>query len=154
MDEILQKIGARLKEFREYQKLTQSDMAAMISMSRPTYISYESGSQSILAKHLYILSEIHDRLNIHWLVTGQGNMFIDNSISSPISLIEIEERAEVNKRILKIEDELLRLGNNMNALWHRERNDISPQSIQVHELEEKVKALEKKVKELEKKQNT
>ncbi|MEO0582993.1 MAG: helix-turn-helix transcriptional regulator [Bacteroidota bacterium] len=71
--------GKRLKKFRtEVTKKTQIEFATPLDYKQPAYQSVEKGVNSITFKLLYGLIKAYG-LNINWLITGEGPMFITDS---------------------------------------------------------------------------
>ncbi len=71
-------IGRRLKKIRRKLGLTQKEFATSIEISEATLRRYESGQNFPDAE---VLERIADKygVNIHWLVTGKGPMFLRDS---------------------------------------------------------------------------
>lgn len=71
MDETL----LRLKEIREVYKKSKAGFAKMLDIPQPTYLRYETGTQKLSTKLIKALI-FKCNVNIHWLFTGEGEMFI------------------------------------------------------------------------------
>lgn len=67
----------RLKEVRELFKKSQAGFAKMLDIPQPTYLRYESGVQKFSSKLIESLI-LKFNLNINWLFTGEGSMFVKN----------------------------------------------------------------------------
>lgn len=67
-------VAERLIQVRKELKKTQGEMADILNIVQSSYFRYESGASLLNSDKL---NELHDNLgiNIHWLLTGQGNMF-------------------------------------------------------------------------------
>ncbi len=73
-------IEDRLKAIRKKSKLNQRNFAKKLSTSYGTLQTYEQGKVKVPHPFLEILIKIF-KININWLLTGQGEMFInDNEI--------------------------------------------------------------------------
>lgn len=75
-------IGQRLTLFRKAQSLNGGQLAESIGRTRQTWSGYESGVVDPPSVVLAILVKKY-RLNLNWLLTGEGNMFLDKSDTSP-----------------------------------------------------------------------
>jgi len=64
-------LASRLKSFRLYLNLTQSELAGIIKTSSRQYRRYESGEIPIPTDKLLPLVKQH-HLNVNWLFTGEG----------------------------------------------------------------------------------
>ena len=70
-------INERLKQIRSYYNESQAIFCKRFKLAQTTYARYELNGHSVpddLKKSLATL-----RVNIHWLVTGEGKMFLDSS---------------------------------------------------------------------------
>lgn len=72
-------IGQRLKLIREQTGLSQAKFAYLFGMPQTTYAKYETGG-GVPDELKFELSQKYN-INIHWLVTGQGPMYIDGEPS-------------------------------------------------------------------------
>ena len=70
-------IGKRFKEIRRLNLLSQQDFAGLISISVGTVSKIESDKQIPSAETLTLLA-CKLNVNLHWLLTGQGSMFLCN----------------------------------------------------------------------------
>ncbi|BAQ16952.1 helix-turn-helix domain-containing protein [Methyloceanibacter caenitepidi] len=68
----------RVKQARKESGYTQDQMARLLRLTQPTYSKYESGrgedAPSLLPQHLIQDFCLICRVNIEWLVTGEGPM--------------------------------------------------------------------------------
>ena len=69
-------IGNRIKEYRSNKKIKQKDLAKIIGIPSNTLSQYETGTIEMKASFLKDLA-IKININIHWLVTGKGDMYIN-----------------------------------------------------------------------------
>lgn len=68
-----------MKQVIEFSGLTLNAFANSIGLSQPTLYRYINGDgESVSSKQLYAISQKYPQINIHWLVTGQGNMLLPN----------------------------------------------------------------------------
>ena len=70
-------IECRLKEIRNSQGLSQKDFGLIMGIAQTSYANYESGRSSIPASLLESLAEKLN-INLNWLITGEGPMYLDN----------------------------------------------------------------------------
>ncbi|MCI0513972.1 helix-turn-helix domain-containing protein [candidate division KSB1 bacterium] len=97
--EIKQQIGARIKAFRKDQKLTQQKFGEIIGINFQHVSKYERGefipSFENLLKFIHYFS-----VNVNWLLTGEGTMYLGGKVKYPIS----EEEAN---QVIRDEDSVL-----------------------------------------------
>lgn len=74
------KKNSRLAEFRDYLKLTQTDIAQKIGIHQRNWSRYENGDVSTPDSVLLKLSKLG--LNLHWYHTGIGNMTFQEQTTS------------------------------------------------------------------------
>lgn len=67
----------RLKEVRNFFKKSKAGFAKALGISQPTYFRYETGGQKLSAKLIKGLI-LKFNININWLFTGEGSMFVKN----------------------------------------------------------------------------
>jgi bacteriophage CI repressor helix-turn-helix domain len=78
MSEICHRIVSIRKSFG----LNQSDFAANLEINRTTLASYEKGISSPSVTFLLKIKEVY-KININWLLTGEGEMFIAQGNNTP-----------------------------------------------------------------------
>ena len=86
-------IGKRIKELKMYFHLTSGEMAEKMSIPVRTIGSYERDEAQPGPKFLNALIE-HYYVNINWLLTGKGNMFL-----SAKTEIDMEYIADLKSRL-------------------------------------------------------
>jgi len=70
-------INERLILLRKTCKKTQSEMGAIIGISQSALADIESGRHGVLDRHLLMLQNWKEyHVNIDWLKTGEGEMFL------------------------------------------------------------------------------
>ena len=68
-------MNERLREIRQNTGKSQREFSNLFNIAQQTYANYELGKSSI-PENLYLeLAQMG--INIHWLVTGEGSMFLD-----------------------------------------------------------------------------
>ena len=86
-------IGKRIKELRNYLHITSAELAQKLSIPVRTIGSYERDEAQPGPKFLNALIE-HYHVNINWLLTGKGNLFI-----SAKTEIDLEYLADLQNRL-------------------------------------------------------
>ncbi|MEG0368132.1 MAG: helix-turn-helix domain-containing protein, partial [Coprobacillus sp.] len=79
-------MNTRLKEIRTALKLTQSELANKLNMSRITIAQMENGSRNITDRTIKDICREFN-VNYDWFYNGNGEMFIEDD-SSTIKAIE------------------------------------------------------------------
>lgn len=90
----LEKIGGRLKEYRESRGYNQQQFADMLGIKQQSLSKYENGYQSMPDK--IKLKLIDDNVNINWLLTGRGDMFKNSEENKTEHKKEKQYRSEEN----------------------------------------------------------
>ncbi len=84
----------RLKEVRKYLKLSQKEMAEELGVPVTAISKYEIGRVKP-ASDMLIKINHKFKINLNWLLTGEGEMIIDrNSLLIPFDKIELKEISE------------------------------------------------------------
>lgn len=76
-------LSDRLKELRTKKGYTQSRMAEILGIKQSSYNNYEKGIREPGYELLTLLSS-QSEINLHWLLTGTGEMFTRKEISAPV----------------------------------------------------------------------
>lgn len=104
---------SRIKELRNFLKLSQSDFGKQIGVSTTTISEMETGTTTILDRTIITIC-LKFNVNEEWLRTGKGQMFniidkkfneffeIYNSLSTPLQ----EFLLKVANDLLEIQDKL------------------------------------------------
>ncbi len=79
-------IGKRVKELKVALNLTSTELAEKLSIPVRTIGSYERNEAQPGPKFLSALIENY-KVNINWLLTGEGNMFLSPKIEADISYL-------------------------------------------------------------------
>ena len=72
-------IGKRLREFRTIKRLTASEVAKKLDIPTRTVGSYERGEVLPGTKFYDLMIQKYD-INVNWLISGIGNMFLSETI--------------------------------------------------------------------------
>lgn len=75
----METINERFTELRKACKKNQSEFSKVLGLSRSGVTAIETGQRSVTEKHLLMLSNWDEyNVNIDWLRTGKGDMFLPN----------------------------------------------------------------------------
>ena len=120
-------IVPHLKEIREYFSLNQTEFAKLLSIEQNKFSRYENGVHEFtdeLKIRLVdkILSIYEKRININWLITGEGEMFLSSQEKALENTHQTEEKhpliaslgAFVDQRLEKIEAEIAEIKSSLN----------------------------------------
>ena len=100
----------RLKHLIKALNLNQPSFAKSLAMTQPNISRMISGRSSISVEVLNRITDRYKQVNLHWLLTGEGAMFlgaepeIKDDITPPKSkgrLEELEERVERVEEVLR-----------------------------------------------------
>ena len=79
--------GIRLREFRKTKKITQDELALVLKIESCNISFYENGKTTPSIQTLEFLS-IKYNINLNWLLTGEGSMFLTPEPSRlPVSTV-------------------------------------------------------------------
>lgn len=87
-------IAMRIKEIRKEKKLTQVEFAKTLGVSQSGVSQYEKGQRSPDSAFYALFAKAFPDLNLHWLITGEGEMYqqlyeIDASILDDVITLPI-----------------------------------------------------------------
>ncbi len=82
---VLKEVGPRLKRVRETMEYSQERMAALFGVTRSTYCRYEAGNAFPGASGLELLVSYFN-VSPDWLMTGIGEMYLQEDEQSPANL--------------------------------------------------------------------
>ena len=89
-------IAKRLKEFKNVKHLTASELANILGIPVRTVGSYERGEVLPGAKFFNLLIN-NFNVNINWLLTGRGTMFINEDIPvNKDSIAQLQEEIQLS----------------------------------------------------------
>lgn len=93
-------IGKRIKELRSTLHLTANELANELNIPARTIGSYEREEAQLGAKFLNALIE-HYYVNVNWLLTGKGNMFIGSKLKADINyIVDLQYRFNLSEEEL------------------------------------------------------
>lgn len=102
----MEPINERFVKLRKACGKNQSEFAKILGLSRSGVTAIETGQRKVTDKHIIMLSNWTERLiNTDWLITGEGEMFLNKSRNQTITdfagdLIK-EEDESFKKRLIE-----------------------------------------------------
>jgi len=101
-------IGERLKKLRKELRLSQNEFAEKLKIPQTTYSNYENEIARTPPEVLQSITDVF-HVNLHWLLTGEGEMFLEPR-EGEISLLseekELLEEIKNDKQLMFILKEL------------------------------------------------
>jgi len=91
----MDRIGDRIKDIRVNLSISQSDMANILGTNQKTLSRYENNLTFPPVDILEKLAEKYN-FNLHWLITGKGEMFIESSKAQATAFLKNEKNANAN----------------------------------------------------------
>ena len=86
-------IGERLKSLRKTLGLSQKEMAKVLGLSLVAYQYYEGGQRKPNLEKLHLLAQKFG-VNLHWLLTGEGEPFVGEAVKKKDRNIELDEESK------------------------------------------------------------
>jgi|GEM_PF-2002788 len=100
-------VGENLNKFLKIKKITAKELAKKIFLTESTVSRLLNGSiENPKSQVLRQLAETYN-LNIHWLITGKGEMVIDDPISNELVSIYDQTVVEEQKKIINQQTETI-----------------------------------------------
>ncbi len=87
-------IGERLDKLIKTKQIQSQDFAEKINVGNTTVSNWTTGSTAIPLKHIYAIHKHFPELNLNWLISGTGDMFI----KAEDSLSFVSESTEVYRK--------------------------------------------------------
>lgn len=81
-------IGERIKNLRKNLNITAKDFASILQIPLRTIGSYERDEAQPSPKFFNALIDIY-HININWLLTGEGNIFLSEKVEKDINFISL-----------------------------------------------------------------
>ncbi len=117
-------IGERLKTFRKSKRLIGEAFGEMLNLGKAGVAHIEAGRQNLSIEQLRQLIQVFPELNVYWLITGQGEMYLkddkqlpeeilsENTGESPYNVL-LREYRELRKKVkmLNLDFSLYQTGN-------------------------------------------
>ncbi len=95
----LKEIGIRLREVRKRLNLTQEKLARLSGVTFPLISAAENGKKRISSPVLFALAELS--VNINFIITGKGDMFLKDNCASDLSTIDFGDDAQNIEELIK-----------------------------------------------------
>ncbi len=111
--ENLKEIGERLKLLRKEKGFSQSEFSQQFGVDQSTISNFENG-KVVSAEVILNLVKKYPTFSLDWLMTGQGNMWLDKK-QTTAKLEEVD-----NELVAFLKDEISFLRNAMNTLINKQ----------------------------------
>lgn len=82
--------GHRLQLLIKALNLNQTSFARSLGMTQPNISRMVTGENNVSTEALIRITNTHKKVNIHWLLTGEGAMFTD---TLPERSMQVQEKA-------------------------------------------------------------
>lgn len=122
-------VSQRLKKFRKATGLTQQDVAQTLNVTTSAVGFIETGKSKIGIDHLTTLQEVY-KLNSQWLLTGKGDMFIDEPQTENVSAIQ-ELSAKLDRLIDLMVNASAKEGKYLEAINNLSKHWVSENTLSV-----------------------
>ena len=103
----------RLKQLIKALNLNQPSFAKSLGMTQPNISRMISGRSSISVEILNRITDRYKQVNLHWLLTGEGLMFLggeEQEREEDVVLVKGKGRLEeLEERLARVEEELRRV---------------------------------------------
>jgi len=93
-------IGYRLKELKNLNIFSVNDLSELLKCEQPTISNYFNDKRAISTQSLELITDRYN-INLNWLITGKGKMFLSDAPQVPAS--------EHQKKITELEKEIEKL---------------------------------------------
>lgn len=89
-------IAKRLREFRAFKRLTSSEVANALGIPVRTVGSYERGEVLPGSKFYDLMIQNYD-VNVNWLISGRGTMFINQDVPvNQDSILQLQQEIKLS----------------------------------------------------------
>ena len=85
--------GNRLIALRKAKKISQTELANLLKCKQPTIHDYEKDKISPSVPTIQNIATAYD-VNLNWLLTGNGAMFLSDTIQEAQKIVELEKKLE------------------------------------------------------------
>lgn len=144
-------IYTRLIEARKALGLTQKQVSEGAGVALRTYCRYESGEgeRDIPSSLLKFIAQ--NNININWLLTGEGEMFLPSTSSATVPAEALEEEAVRAMEIVKEDPLTQRTALMMGMMSEAQRRDILARAEEIKQRDDEareVRELKEQIREL------
>ena len=95
-------ISKRLREFKAANRLTLTEIANKLNMPPRTIGSYERGEVLPGTKFYNLMIENYN-INVNWLITGIGTMYINQTVpENEDSILQLQEETKISNDDMNI----------------------------------------------------
>lgn len=98
-------MNERIKELRKSLGLSQEEFGELIGLKKSGVCSIESGTRRVTDKHLKLLQKSDYPINVDWIVTGEGSMFLegnnDDEIQKYVETILKDDTDSFRRNLIK-----------------------------------------------------
>lgn len=110
--------GVRLQKLIKALKMNQVSFARSLGMTQPNISRMTSGDNKISTEVLNRITQLHKNVNLHWLLTGEGEMFMTapaehtDQVSEPSGPYAVQGKGkleDMEERIEQLEEAVRRL---------------------------------------------
>jgi len=90
--------GARLESLIEALNLTQTSLAQILGISQSYVSQMVGGSRNISRRVLHFITNNYPKVDVRWLMTGEGEMFLEKQEPEAGALVGVMEPGAVYER--------------------------------------------------------
>lgn len=98
--------GLRLKKLIKVLNLNQIQFAKSVGVTQPNISKIVNGESSLSAELLTRMADVYSKLNLHWLLTGTGEMFFDEILNKNLQVNEAAGVYKTKKRLEELDENL------------------------------------------------
>lgn len=91
--EHIDKLGFRLKLLRKNLALSQTELSEKMGVTQHSFSDYENSKRFPDTRFLFKLRSLF-KVNLNWLVNGEGPMFIEHNIKKSEQIAELSAKLE------------------------------------------------------------
>lgn len=85
--------GARLERLMESLNITQTSLAQTIGISQGYVSQLAAGKRNISRRVLHFITNNYPLVNVRWLLTGEGEMFLDpGAVKNELKILPVDSQ--------------------------------------------------------------
>lgn len=96
--------GIRLKKLIKVLNLNQVDFAKSVGVTQPNISKIVNGESSLSAELLARMADVYTQINLHWLLTGKGEMFFDAVPNKGFQANEAKNVSNTREKLEELKD--------------------------------------------------
>ena len=108
--------GIRLKKLIKVLNLNQVEFAKSVGVTQPNISKIANGESSLSAELLARMADVYTQINLHWLLTGSGEMFFEAVPNKNIQANEAIGVTNTKERIEELKDIIEKAKRTVNRL--------------------------------------